>query len=54
MFRPVPWLPRAWPAGAYTGIFPLAAHHEWLHNAAQIKRLAKLAERVAELEKNSN
>ncbi|MEF8712936.1 MAG: UDP-3-O-(3-hydroxymyristoyl)glucosamine N-acyltransferase [Accumulibacter sp.] len=37
--------------GAYTGIFPLAAHHEWLHNAAQIKRLAKLAERVAELEK---
>ena len=37
--------------GAYTGIFPLAPHHEWLHNAAQIKRLAKLAERVAELEK---
>ena len=37
--------------GAYTGIFPLAPHQEWLHNAAQIKRLAKLAERVAELEK---
>ncbi|WP_288127558.1 UDP-3-O-(3-hydroxymyristoyl)glucosamine N-acyltransferase [Accumulibacter sp.] len=37
--------------GAYTGIFPLATHHEWLHNAAQIKRLVKLAERVAELEK---
>ncbi|WP_300336970.1 UDP-3-O-(3-hydroxymyristoyl)glucosamine N-acyltransferase [Accumulibacter sp.] len=41
-------LPRA---GQYTSIFPLSAHHEWLHNAAHIKRLARLAERVAELEK---
>ncbi|MBL8398789.1 MAG: UDP-3-O-(3-hydroxymyristoyl)glucosamine N-acyltransferase [Candidatus Accumulibacter sp.] len=37
--------------GQYTSIFPLEAHHDWLHNAAQIKRLARLAERVAELEK---
>ena len=37
--------------GQYTSIYPLEAHEEWLHNAAQIKRLAKLAERVAELEK---
>jgi UDP-3-O-[3-hydroxymyristoyl] glucosamine N-acyltransferase len=37
--------------GQYTSIFPLEAHDEWLQNAAQIKRLAKLAERVAELEK---
>ncbi len=37
--------------GQYTSIFPLEAHDDWLHNAAQIKRLAKLAERVAELEK---
>ncbi|MBW7900040.1 MAG: UDP-3-O-(3-hydroxymyristoyl)glucosamine N-acyltransferase [Rhodocyclaceae bacterium] len=37
--------------GQYTSIFPLEAHAEWLRNAAQIKRLAKLAERVAELEK---
>ena len=37
--------------GQYTSIFPLEPHDEWLHNAAQIKRLAKLAERVAELEK---
>ncbi len=37
--------------GQYTSIFPLEAHEEWLHNAAQIKRLARLAERVAELEK---
>lgn len=37
--------------GQYTSIFPLEAHEEWLQNAAQIKRLAKLAERVSELEK---
>ena len=37
--------------GQYTSIFPLEAHEDWLHNAAQIKRLAKLAERVSELEK---
>ena len=37
--------------GQYTSIFPLEAHDAWLRNAAQIKRLAKLAERVAELEK---
>ncbi|QRJ65740.1 UDP-3-O-(3-hydroxymyristoyl)glucosamine N-acyltransferase [Azospira restricta] len=37
--------------GQYTSIFPLEAHDDWLHNAAQIKRLAKLAQRVAELEK---
>jgi UDP-3-O-[3-hydroxymyristoyl] glucosamine N-acyltransferase len=37
--------------GQYTSIFPLEAHEEWIHNAAQIKRLAKLAERVAKLER---
>jgi UDP-3-O-[3-hydroxymyristoyl] glucosamine N-acyltransferase len=37
--------------GQYTSIFPLETHQEWLRNAAQIKRLAKLAERVSELEK---
>lgn len=37
--------------GQYTSIFPLEAHDAWLKNAAQIKRLAKLAERVAQLEK---
>ncbi len=37
--------------GQYTSIYPLEAHDAWLQNAAQIKRLAKLAERVAELEK---
>lgn len=38
-------------AGQYTSVFPLQTHAEWLHNAAQIKRLARLAERVSELEK---
>jgi UDP-3-O-[3-hydroxymyristoyl] glucosamine N-acyltransferase len=37
--------------GQYTSIFPLEPHEEWLRNAAQIKRLAKLVERVSELEK---
>lgn len=37
--------------GQYTSIFPLEVHEEWLHNAAQIKRLAKLAKRVSYLEK---
>lgn len=37
--------------GQYTSIFPLETHAEWLQNAAQIKRLAKLAERVSGLEK---
>jgi UDP-3-O-[3-hydroxymyristoyl] glucosamine N-acyltransferase len=37
--------------GQYTSIFPIELHEEWLQNAAQIKRLAKLADRIAELEK---
>jgi UDP-3-O-[3-hydroxymyristoyl] glucosamine N-acyltransferase len=37
--------------GHYTGLFPLEPHEEWLRNAVQVKRLAKLAERVSELEK---
>lgn len=37
--------------GQYTSIFPLEPHDEWLQSAAQIKRLAKLSDRVAELEK---
>ncbi len=37
--------------GQYTSVFPFEKHEDWLHNAAQIKKLSKLAERVAELEK---
>ena len=37
--------------GQYTSIYPLEAHDEWLQNAVQLKRLSRLAERVAELEK---
>ncbi|RIX41481.1 MAG: UDP-3-O-(3-hydroxymyristoyl)glucosamine N-acyltransferase [Rhodocyclales bacterium GT-UBC] len=38
-------------AGQYTSVFPLEEHGHWLHNAAQIRHLAKLADRVSELEK---
>lgn len=41
-------LPRA---GQYTGAFPLDAHDHWLKNAAQLRRLSALADRVAELER---
>lgn len=37
--------------GKYTAIFPLETHERWLHNAAQIRHLSRLADRVAELEK---
>lgn len=37
--------------GKYTALFPLEAHDRWLHNAAQVRHLSRLAERVAELEK---
>ncbi len=37
--------------GLYTSVFPLDTHDEWVRNAAHIRRLAKLADRVAELEK---
>lgn len=37
--------------GQYTSIYPLAEHDAWLKNAVQLRHLAKLADRVAELEK---
>ncbi len=37
--------------GQYTSIYPLEAHEDWLQNAAQLKRLSKLADRVTVLEK---
>lgn len=37
--------------GKYTALFPLEEHDRWLRNAAQVRHLARLAERVAELEK---
>ncbi len=37
--------------GQYTSVFPLEEHGRWLHNAAQIRHLARLADRVSELEK---
>lgn len=37
--------------GLYTSVFPIDTHDEWVRNAAHIRRLSKLAERVSELER---
>lgn len=37
--------------GVYTSVFPIDTHDEWLRNASHIRRLSKLADRIAELEK---
>lgn len=37
--------------GLYTSVFPLDNHEDWVRNAAHIRRLSHLAERVSELEK---
>lgn len=36
--------------GHYTGVFPVDSHDSWLHNAAQLRHLNTLANRVRELE----
>ena len=38
-------------AGTYTGVYPFSTHQRWLKNAAQLRQLDELAERVKELEK---
>lgn len=40
-------------AGTYTGAYAFEPHREWLRNAAQLRHLADLAQRVRELEKKS-
>jgi UDP-3-O-[3-hydroxymyristoyl] glucosamine N-acyltransferase len=37
--------------GLYTSVFPLDTHDEWVRNAAHIRRLSRLAERIGRLEK---
>lgn len=39
------------PNGVYASVFPLDTYEHWMRNASHIRRLSKLAERVAELEK---
>ena len=36
--------------GTYTGVYPFSSHQRWLRNAAQLRQLDQLAERVRELE----
>lgn len=38
-------------AGVYTSLFPLDEHDEWARHASLVRRLPRLAERVAELER---
>ncbi len=37
--------------GLYTSVFPLDTHDEWVRNAAHIRRLSRLAQRVSNIEK---
>lgn len=37
--------------GLYTSVFPLDVHDQWVRNAAHIRRLSHLAERVSDIEK---
>ncbi len=37
-------------AGTYTGVYPFSTHQRWLKNAAQLRNLDELAERVRQLE----
>ncbi len=39
------------PNGVYASVFPLDTYENWMRNASHIRRLSKLADRVAELEK---
>ena len=36
--------------GTYTGVYPFSTHQRWLKNAAQLRNLDELADRVRELE----
>ncbi|HMS26502.1 MAG TPA: UDP-3-O-(3-hydroxymyristoyl)glucosamine N-acyltransferase [Burkholderiaceae bacterium] len=40
--------------GIYSGLYPLDEHKEWSKNAAALKQLATLRERIRELEKSLN
>lgn len=37
--------------GEYTSVMPFSAHQDWLRNAAHLRRLDKMAEKLSELEK---
>lgn len=39
------------PGGVHCSVFPLDTYEHWMKNASHIRRLSKLADRVAELEK---
>jgi len=37
-------------AGTYTGVYPFSSHQRWLKNAAHLRQLDKLADKIRELE----
>lgn len=37
--------------GEYTSVMPFSPHHEWLKNAARLRHLDRMAEKLAELER---
>lgn len=37
--------------GEYTSVMPFSAHQDWLKNAAHLRHLDKMAEKLAELER---
>jgi UDP-3-O-[3-hydroxymyristoyl] glucosamine N-acyltransferase len=39
------------PGGHYTSVFPFTSHGEWERNAAIVRGLSKLRERVVQLER---
>jgi len=38
-------------AGTYTSVMPFSEHQDWLKNAAHLRHLDKIAEKLSELEK---
>jgi UDP-3-O-[3-hydroxymyristoyl] glucosamine N-acyltransferase len=38
-------------AGTYTSVMPFSVHQDWLKNAAHLRHLDKMAEKLSELEK---
>lgn len=39
-------------AGQYTAVYPLSTHREWVRNAAQLRQIDRLRERMRELERH--
>ena len=57
MFRCLParWSPNRSPRpGAYTSAMPFSTHEQWLKNAAHLRHLDSMAEKIRALEQKIN